>query len=118
MTTPREAGARVSSIPCCLCGGECIEFTVPNELWNRIIRPDGREHDKEYLCVQCFAQKCAEFAASKELADLRAWFRHYCEMQKCETGTFGFKRGVEWTTKDGRLRLTEKQRAALSGAKP
>ncbi len=44
----------VSSIPCHACGGEVIEFAVPNDIWNAVIRPDGHEHDGEYLCINCF----------------------------------------------------------------
>lgn len=44
----------ISSVPCDLCGGEVIEFSIPNDIWNKVIRLDGREHDKEYLCVNCF----------------------------------------------------------------
>lgn len=44
----------VSSLPCEICGGDVIEFSIPNDIWNRVIRLDGREHDKEYLCMACF----------------------------------------------------------------
>lgn len=43
-----------STIPCCLCGGEVVEFTVPNDIWNLVIRTDGKETDKEYLCLDCW----------------------------------------------------------------
>lgn len=44
----------VTGIPCDLCGGAVIEFSIPNDIWNRVIRLDGHEHDKEYLCMACF----------------------------------------------------------------
>jgi hypothetical protein len=44
----------VSTIPCCLCGGEVVEFTVPNDIWNLVMRPDGKETDKEYVCLDCW----------------------------------------------------------------
>lgn len=44
----------VSSIPCNICGGAVIEFSIPNDIWNKVIRLDGHEHDKEYLCMACF----------------------------------------------------------------
>lgn len=50
----------VSSIPCCRCEGSVFEFTVPNEVWNRIIRQDGPETDREYLCWSCFARAAAD----------------------------------------------------------
>lgn len=45
---------KISSIPCAVCGGEVIEFSVPNDLWNYVMRPDGHETDKEYLCFSCW----------------------------------------------------------------
>lgn len=45
---------QASSIPCDICGGAVIEFSIPNDIWNKVIRLDGHEHDKEYLCMACF----------------------------------------------------------------
>lgn len=44
----------VSIIPCYECGGEVIEFTVPNNIWNFVMRPDGKETNKEYICSDCW----------------------------------------------------------------
>lgn len=44
---------RASEIPCCLCGRKVVEFTIPNDIWNIVIRNNGSEHDMEYLCVWC-----------------------------------------------------------------
>lgn len=44
----------ISGIPCDLCGGDVIEFSIPSDIWNKVIRLDGHEHDKEYLCMVCF----------------------------------------------------------------
>lgn len=44
----------VSEVPCDICGGKVIEFSIPNDIWNKVIRLDGHEHDKEYLCMDCF----------------------------------------------------------------
>ncbi len=52
--------SKTSTIPCCKCGGELVEFTVPNEVWNTIVRDDGCETDQEYLCLKCFAVIAAE----------------------------------------------------------
>ena len=49
-----------SGTPCCKCGGPVIEFSLPNEAWNTIIRDDGSETDQEYLCLTCFAEIAAE----------------------------------------------------------
>lgn len=50
-TFPAE---EISGIPCDICGGDVIEFSIPNDIWNKVIRLDGHEHDKEYLCMACF----------------------------------------------------------------
>ena len=56
-----DRGSRAaSSVPCALCDGPVHEFTVDNDVWNRIIRRDGNEHDEEYLCVNCFGVKALE----------------------------------------------------------
>lgn len=44
----------VSTIPCDVCGGAVVEFSIPNDIWNRVMRPDGHEHDGEYICMACF----------------------------------------------------------------
>lgn len=44
----------VSIVPCDRCGGEVIEFSIPNDIWNKVIRTDGRESDNEYICVGCW----------------------------------------------------------------
>ena len=52
-----QLAASVSPIPCCECGGEVVEFTVPNDIWNLVMRPDGKETDREYLCWNCWYEK-------------------------------------------------------------
>jgi hypothetical protein len=44
----------VSEVPCARCGGEVIEFSVPSDIWNRVVRLDGHERGDEYLCIGCF----------------------------------------------------------------
>jgi len=56
-----------SQIPCCKCGGPVVEFSVPNDAWNTIVRKDGPETNQEYLCLGCFAE-----AAANEIERLRA----------------------------------------------
>lgn len=43
-----------SSIPCCRCGVEVVEFLIPSDIWNMVIRGGGAETDEEYLCIDCF----------------------------------------------------------------
>jgi len=50
---PTFINRRVSTIPCCKCGGEVVEFSVPNNLWNIVMRKNG-ETDQEYLCFDCW----------------------------------------------------------------
>jgi hypothetical protein len=72
-----KAKSESSSIPCCNCGGEVIEFTVPNALWNKVIRHDGHATDKEYLCFSCWNQQLSDFISELEtqLAELRGLLR-------------------------------------------
>lgn len=56
-----KAARAVSEAPCCKCGGKVIEFSVPNALWNMVIRQDGRESDKEYLCFACWNGALIEY---------------------------------------------------------
>lgn len=62
------SGGSASSIPCARCGGAVVEFSIPNDIWNEIIREDGHEHDGEYLCWNCFWNatrvKLAEYRSS------------------------------------------------------
>lgn len=44
----------VSTVPCARCGGEVIEFSIPNDIWNKVVRIDGHESDDEYICVDCW----------------------------------------------------------------
>lgn len=44
----------VSGIPCARCGAACVEFSVPNDIWNKVVRVDGKERDDEYLCTTCW----------------------------------------------------------------
>ena len=47
-------------IPCTTCKTPVAnEFTVPNEVWNAVVRRGGRETDNEYLCESCY-RKCVE----------------------------------------------------------
>lgn len=46
-----------SKIPCVQCGKEVQEFSVPNNVWNSVVRPNGHETNNEYLCVWCFLDK-------------------------------------------------------------
>lgn len=49
-----RADGKPSGIPCSDCAGDVVEFTVPNDIWNSVMRPDGKEGDREYLCVSCW----------------------------------------------------------------
>lgn len=57
----------VSSIPCCLCKGPVMEFSVPSDVWNAVVRRHGPETDKEYLCVVCFHKAVAAYVRTNEL---------------------------------------------------
>lgn len=52
-------------LPCGLCGNPVgIEFSIPNEIWNAVIRPDGDEQDHEYLCYPCWLKAVGERVAA------------------------------------------------------
>lgn len=55
-----------SAVPCCKCKGPVVEFTVPNEVWNAIIRRNGPETDQEYLCKDCYIAACTEYFAAQD----------------------------------------------------
>lgn len=59
-----DADYELSSVPCAKCGKGCVEFTIPNEIWNAVIRPDGREHDEEYLCIACWEKALQSYLIS------------------------------------------------------
>lgn len=44
----------ISETPCERCSGAVIEFSIPNDIWNAVIRTEGHERDDEYLCMDCF----------------------------------------------------------------
>lgn len=44
----------ISTVPCSTCAGPCREFVVESDVWNKVVRRGGPEHDKEYLCVDCW----------------------------------------------------------------
>lgn len=84
-----EGLSKESTVPCCLCGGAVEEFSVPNADWNRIVRKNGSETDKEYLCWACFEKKILE--VQKDLhppvgesppaeADVEPVLERYCEV--------------------------------------
>lgn len=42
-------------LPCAICGHTVhYEFSVPNSVWNAVMRQDGHETDAEYICLSCF----------------------------------------------------------------
>ena len=51
-----------SSIPCARCGGVVIEFSVPNDIWNAIVRRDAPEGSDEYMCHACWLRALRAFA--------------------------------------------------------
>jgi len=55
-----------SGIPCQECGCNCVEFTIPNNLWNKVMRPDGHEGEKEYICFSCWNKKLIDWLSAVE----------------------------------------------------
>jgi len=48
------SASEVSDVPCVGCGGPVIEFVIPSEIWNAVVRGGGPERDDEYLCYACW----------------------------------------------------------------
>jgi hypothetical protein len=70
-TTEEQAAAawnaaNPSTIPCCKCGGPVVEFTVPNDIWNAVIRRGGHETDQEYLCMDCWYKALRAYLADTQ----------------------------------------------------
>ncbi len=56
------------SIPCGRCSKpiySSMEFVVPNDVWNAVIRLGGEERDDEYLCEACFRKAVEVYVRSK-----------------------------------------------------
>ncbi len=64
------------SIPCARCGGGVVEFSVPNDLWNQVIRPDGRDRIDEHMCLGCWhsavLDRLSSLRARQDPRDLRS----------------------------------------------
>lgn len=82
------ADLKPTEIPCARCRGPVVEFTIPNEVWNAVIRPDGHERDDEYLCLACWH---AAIGSSLKLANERA--------ERFEAALAPFAKLAEWPDK-------------------
>jgi hypothetical protein len=60
-----DAAPQRSSIPCARCGDSCVEFTVPNEVWNAVVRRGGKEGADEYICEACYRLAVEAFVRSE-----------------------------------------------------
>jgi hypothetical protein len=56
-----EPRPSVSETLCVSCDNPCVEFHVPNDVWNAVVRKGGPEHDKEFLCVWCYHKAVEEY---------------------------------------------------------
>jgi hypothetical protein len=68
----------ISQIPCSNCGGDVQEFSVPNVVWNNIVRRGSGEADNEYLCVWCFVAEVVEWYShlTRRAADERHAYKN------------------------------------------
>jgi hypothetical protein len=55
-----------TGLPCHDCRKPHREFSVDSVLWNRVMRPDGHETDREYLCLACFHYHVAKALCAAE----------------------------------------------------
>ena len=57
----------VEQTSCNRCGQKVtVEFSIPNPIWNKIVRKGGPEHDREYLCIWCFVELVIEWFERSE----------------------------------------------------
>lgn len=61
-----------SSIPCARCNGPVVEFVIPSDIWNAVIRPDGRERDDEHICYDCWLAAIGKFS-EQSAREHEAW---------------------------------------------
>lgn len=54
LTGTQSSTGEPSEVPCARCGGRVVEFVVPSDVWNSVVRLDGKEGDDEYLCEACY----------------------------------------------------------------
>lgn len=76
---------RTSTVPCCECGGDAVEFTVPNDIWNAVMRPDEKETDREYLCLDCWYKALRNY-----INNLRA------ELDRERERAYAARKFIEW----------------------
>lgn len=52
-----------SEVPCGDCGGQVCEFSVPNDVWNAVVRIGRGEgaFGSEYICFGCFHERVTAF---------------------------------------------------------
>jgi hypothetical protein len=104
--TAELATYEASSISCCECGGKVVEFTVPNDIWNMVMRPDGKETNREYICLDCWYKalknKLDELAKNvQEEFDIGSGY--YKKWQKAEAQLATLKEAQRW------IPVTEKE---------
>lgn len=63
-----------SSIPCARCKGPVIEFSIPNDIWNKVIRHGGPEQDNEYICWDCFWKELREILFARTPITIKKGF--------------------------------------------
>ena len=58
----QRAQVNAAGFPCGRCGQECHEeFTVPNDVWNAVIRRGKGEGSDEYICESCYLEAVTAF---------------------------------------------------------
>lgn len=63
----RISSCEPTGIPCANCGGPMLEYSIPNDTWNLVVRRGGPEGNNEYLCYSCWLA-----AVGAEIERLRA----------------------------------------------
>ena len=72
-STALSSESGTSGTPCARCGGPCVEFTVPNDVWNAVVRLGGSERDDEYICEACYRKAVESWIRSASTATTPTW---------------------------------------------
>lgn len=69
------------ALACARCRGKVKEFTVPNDVWNAVVRRGGPESVGEYLCEACYRHAVEDY-----VREWRAWAEYAQRRFREETG--------------------------------
>jgi hypothetical protein len=79
-----EMNSDESEIPCGRCAGTVVEFSIPNNIWNLVMRPHGKEGElPEYICLGCWYERLLAALQSRQV-EVPAAFAGAFECCRCD----------------------------------